>query len=161
MFGNIEDFKSKIEQRTVEAAKIANHKNHYILIAKHLMKKKHDEFYLKIAMKALKRMQMRARTVKRKQTYLMNKSKRKFLTQCFTQFRDICHEEAVKRVKQEAEAFRTQLQREKLSALSSKVDQMMTYLGLLEDKIKREQEARIQITEVYNKSLNKGVTTLH
>lgn len=37
---------------------------------------------------------------------------------------------------------------------------MMTYMGLLEDKIKRETEARISLMETYENSLNKGVDVL-
>ena len=43
---------------------------------------------------------------------------------------------------------------------SAKVDQLMIYMGQLEQSIKKEQTAREQLTVTYENSLNKGINTL-
>jgi len=44
---------------------------------------------------------------------------------------------------------------------TSKVDQLMLYMAQLEDKIKSEVQAREQLTQTYEQSLNKGVNKLN
>ena len=111
-------------------------------------------------MKALKDFHRREGEFKRKATYILNLYQRRFVSRVFREMRDTAHEEAKARVNRETAEFKRELQRQKLTALSSKVDQMMQYMGQLEDKIKREQDARSQLMETYSASLNKGVDVL-
>jgi len=65
------------------------------------------------------------------------------------------------RIAKEEVTFRKNLEKEKLTMWSSKVDQLMLYMAQLEDKIKSEVQAREQLTVTYEKSLNRGVTVLN
>ena len=57
--------------------------------------------------------------------------------------------------------FRQNMETEKLTMWTSKVDQLMLYMAQLEDKIKTEVLAREQLTQSYEMSLNRGVRTLN
>ena len=75
--------------------------------------------------------------------------------------REICHDEGKERINREEIVFRKNLETEKLTMWSSKVDQLMLYMAQLEDKIKSEVQAREQLTISYESSLNKGVNVLN
>lgn len=57
--------------------------------------------------------------------------------------------------------FRKNLETEKLTMWTEKVDQLMLYMGQLENKIKQEVAAREQLAQTYEQSLNKGAKLLN
>jgi hypothetical protein len=75
--------------------------------------------------------------------------------------RTICHNDGKKKIKDWQAVFRNEMETEKLTMWSSKVDQLMLYMAQLEDKIKQEVQAREQLTVTYEGSLNKGVNKLN
>lgn len=48
-----------------------------------------------------------------------------------------------------------------LNVFTSKVDALLLYMAQLEEKIKVEQEAREELTQTYEASLNQGVSRLN
>jgi hypothetical protein len=56
--------------------------------------------------------------------------------------RTICHNDGKKKIKDWQAVFRNEMETEKLTMWSSKVDQLMLYMAQLEDKIKQEVQAR-------------------
>lgn len=75
--------------------------------------------------------------------------------------RNICHIEGQQKIKEWQAVFKQNLETEKLTMWSSKVDQLMLYMAQIEDKIKQEVQAREQLTISYEGSLNKGVNKLN
>lgn len=66
------------------------------------------------------------------------------------------HEEFTQRLDHEKTTFRTELESQILVQWSTKVNALLLYVAELEDKIKEEQEAREQLAEIYDASLNVG-----
>lgn len=59
------------------------------------------------------------------------------------------HQWGKERITSEEKIFRKNLETEKLTMWSSKVDQLMLYMAQLEDKIKGEVQAREQLAVTY------------
>ena len=79
----------------------------------------------------------------------------------FREWRSVSHQWGKERITKEEKVFRTNLETEKLTMWSSKVDQLMLYMAQLEDKIKGEVQAREQLAVTYETSLNRGVGKLN
>jgi len=98
---------------------------------------------------------------KRIAAYARNTIYRNSLQRIFRSWRNVSHEWGKERINKEEAVFRKNLEREKLTMWTSKVDQLMLYMAQLEDKIKTEVQAREQLTITYESSLNRGVNVLN
>jgi len=83
------------------------------------------------------------------------------LTKFFRSWRGVTREIGRERIKTEQVVFRKDLETQKLTMWTTKVDQLMLYMAQLEDKIKSEVQAREDLTQTYEGSLNKGMTTFN
>ena len=81
------------------------------------------------------------------------------LTKFFRSWRGISRVEGRIRIKSEETIYRKDLETQKLTMWTSKVDQLMLYMAQLEDKIKSEVQAREELTQTYEGSLNRGMKT--
>ena len=70
--------------------------------------------------------------------YTRNTIYRNSLTRFLRGWRAVTHQEGKERIHREEKVFRQNLETEKLTMWSSKVDQLMLYMAQLEDKIKQE-----------------------
>ena len=117
--------------------------------------------YYRIYMQAWKAYLKRRKGKKRVAAHSRNFIYRKSLTRFFRGWRDVAHEWGRDRINAEESTYRKNLETEKLTMWTSKVDQLMLYMAQLEDKIKTEVQAREQLAVAYESSLNKGVKTLN
>ena len=81
---------------------------------------------------------------------------RKKLKSYFDAFYQQCHIEGKEKIVAHTEQYRKELETEKLTIWTEKVDQLMLYMGQLENKIKDEVQAREKLTVSYENSLTKG-----
>ena len=86
---------------------------------------------------------------------------RKKLKAYFDGFYQTCHKEGKERILREEEVFRKNLETDKLTIWTEKVDQLMLYMGQLENKIKDEVQAREKLSITYENSLHKGAQQLN
>jgi nitrogenase subunit NifH len=86
------------------------------------MKKKNELGIKQKIMSGLKKYLTICRMHNRKVAYITNTNKRRFMLLMFTAFKNTCHKQAMDRVKRDTDLYKRELQREKLSALTSKVD---------------------------------------
>ena len=84
----------------------------------------------------------RRKEKKRVAAYSRNTIYRNSLTRFFREWRNVSHAWGKERILREEKVFRQNLETEKLTMWSSKVDQLMLYMAQLEDKIKQEVQAR-------------------
>lgn len=96
-----------------------------------------------------KQYQKRKKEKKRVAAYSRNTIYRNSLTRYFRSWRVVSHEWGKERITKEEKVFRQNLETEKLTMWSSKVDQLMLYMAQLEDKIKQETQAREQLAVSY------------
>lgn len=78
----------------------------------------------------------RQKEKKRVAAYSRNTIYRNGLTRFFREWRTVSHDWGKERILREEKIFRQNLETEKLTMWSSKVDQLMLYMAQLEDKIK-------------------------
>ena len=78
----------------------------------------------------------RQKEKKRVAAYSRNTIYRNGLTRFFREWRTVSHDWGKERILREEKTFRQNLETEKLTMWSSKVDQLMLYMAQLEDKIK-------------------------
>jgi hypothetical protein len=71
-------------------------------------------------------------------TYSKNTIRRGMLSRIFNNWQKVSHQLGKERIACEEVTFRKNLEKEKLTMWSSKVDQLMLYMAQLEDKIKQE-----------------------
>ena len=81
--------------------------------------------------------------------YSRNTIYRNSLTRFFRGWSKVTHHEGKERIQREEKVFRQNLETEKLTMWSSKVDQLMLYMAQLENKIKSEVQAREQLAVTY------------
>ena len=98
---------------------------------------------------------------KRVENYWSNHYYRNYLKKVFVNWREVTHTWGKERINMLEKEFRQNMETEKLTMWTSKVDQLMLYMAQLEDKIKTEVLAREQLTQSYEMSLNRGVRTLN
>ena len=91
----------------------------------------------------------RKKEKKRVAAYSRNTIYRNSLTRFFREWRSVSHQWGIERINREEKVFRKNLETEKLTMWSSKVDQLMLYMAQLEDKIKQEVQAREQLAVTY------------
>jgi aconitase A len=97
---------------------------------------KFNKYLYKVAMKHLKIYFKRKREKKRINAYVRNTVYRNNLLRMFRGWRKVAHEDGKIRIESEEKKYRLNLEREKLTMWTSKVDQLMLYIAQLEDKIK-------------------------
>lgn len=83
------------------------------------------------------------------------------LTKFFRAWRGCTREMGRERIKIEQVSYRKDMETMKLTMWTTKVDQLMLYMAQLEDKIKSEVQAREDLTQTYEGSLNRGMTTFN
>lgn len=103
----------------------------------------------------------RKREKNRKAAYTRNTIYRNRLTRIFRGWRSSTHEWGIERLNNSEDGFRKDMEREKLTMWTSKVDQLMLYMAQMEDKIKSEVKAREMLSVTYEQSLNRGVNKLN
>jgi hypothetical protein len=94
----------------------------------------------------------------RKAAYSRNTIYRNRLTRVFRGWRSTTHEWGIDKSE---DSTRKDMEREKLTMWTSKVDQLMLYMAQMEDKIKSEVKAREMLSVTYEQSLNRGVNKLN
>jgi hypothetical protein len=97
----------------------------------------------------------------RKAAYSRNTIYRNRLTRVFRGWRSTTHEWGIDRLNKSEDSTRKDMEREKLTMWTSKVDQLMLYMAQMEDKIKSEVKAREMLSVTYEQSLNRGVNKLN
>ena len=117
---------------------------------------KSDGFRLKLVMKAWRSYFAVYKRKARLAAFTRNNLYRKKMKRLFTSWRGVTHEEFTVRLDHEKTTFRTELESQILVQWSTKVNALLLYVAELEDKIKEEQEAREQLAEIYDASLNVG-----
>ena len=118
-------------------------------------------FYYRVCMKYWSKFVKHRREKKRVAAYSRNTIYRNKLQRQFRGWRNVSHQWGKERINTEEAVFRKNLEREKLTMWTCKVDQLMLYMAQLEDKIKSEVQAREQLTVTYESSLNRGVNVLN
>ena len=114
-------------------------------------------YYYKICMKAMKKYLKRKKEKKRIGAYTRNTIHRNKMKRFFKGWHEVSHQWGKDRIAKESAEYKLDLETERLTMWTSKVDQLMLYLRQLEGKIKTEVQAREQLTIAYEQSLNKGV----
>lgn len=117
--------------------------------------------YYRTYVKAWKAYYLRRKEKKRVAAYSRNTIYRKSLTRFFRGWGTVTHEWGRARIREEEAVYRKNLETEKLTMWTSKVDQLMLYMAQLEDKIKSEVKAREQLAITYETSLNRGAQRLN
>mmetsp|Transcript_9080 Transcript_9080/g.15332 ORF Transcript_9080/g.15332 Transcript_9080/m.15332 type:complete len:249 (-) Transcript_9080:245-991(-) len=103
----------------------------------------------------------RRREKKRVGAYSRNTVYIGMLRRFLRSWRNVTHQWGKERITREEAVYRKNLETEKLTMWTSKVDQLMLYMAQLEDKIKSEVQAREQLALTYEQSLNRGVHRLN
>ena len=103
----------------------------------------------------------RKREKNRKAAYTRNTIYRNRLTRIFRGWRTGTHEWGIDRLNNNEDVYRKDMERQKLTMWTSKVDQLMLYMAQMEDKIKSEVKAREMLSVTYEQSLNRGVSKLN
>lgn len=114
-----------------------------------------------LAFQAWHKYYIRSKGWKRRRACYWNTFMRSRLTKFFRSWRGVTREIGRERIKTEQVVFRKDLETQKLTMWTTKVDQLMLYMAQLEDKIKSEVQAREDLTQTYEGSLNKGMTTFN
>ena len=91
----------------------------------------------------------RRREKNRKAAYTRNTIYRNRLTRIFRGWRGTTHQWGIVRISNKEDGFRKEMEREKLTMWTSKVDQLMLYMAQMEDKIKAEVKAREMLSVTY------------
>lgn len=118
-------------------------------------------FYFRVCVKFWRMYVRRRREKNRKAAYTRNTIYRNRLTRIFRGWRSATHEWGIERLDSNEDVFRKDLERQKLTMWTSKVDQLMLYMAQMEDKIKSEVKAREMLSVTYEQSLNRGVSKLN
>lgn len=114
-------------------------------------------YYFKISLKAMRQYMTRKKGKKRIDAYARNTIYRNMMKRVFKRMVAVQHKRGMERIAVESAQYKLDLETERLTMWTSKVDQLMLYLRQLEGKIKTEVQAREQLTIAYESSLNKGV----
>jgi len=85
----------------------------------------------------------------RKAAYTRNTIYRNRLTRIFRGWRSSTHEWGIDRLNKNEVVVRNDMERQKLTMWTSKVDQLMLYMAQMEDKIKSEVKAREMLSFTY------------
>lgn len=112
-----------------------------------------------VAFQAWHKYYLRKKGWKRRRACFWNTFMRNRLTKFFRSWRGVSRVEGRERIKKEEIIYRKDLETQKLTMWTSKVDQLMLYMAQLEDKIKSEVQAREDLTQTYEGSLNRGMKT--
>lgn len=99
---------------------------------------KRRNYYFRICFNGFKKRLKYVREKKRISAYARNTAYRNNLLRIFRSWRTITHAWGKVRINEMEKTFRLNLEREKLTMWTSKVDQLMLYIAQLEDKIKTE-----------------------
>ena len=99
---------------------------------------------------------MSRRRRKRLERRTQRESRRKTLQKCFDALRHKAHKNFVSTLDQKEHEFRAELEAKILVQHQKRVDSLLLYAAELEDKIKMEQDAREQMTKLYDESLQTG-----
>jgi hypothetical protein len=118
-------------------------------------------FYYRVCIKFWKVYVKKRKEKNRKAAYTRNTIYRNMLTRVFRGWRTSTHEWGIERLNNNEDSYRKDLERQKLTMWTSKVDQLMLYMAQMEDKIKSEVKARESLSVTYEQSINRGVSKLN
>jgi hypothetical protein len=158
---NIDEFLETMEDKKNQMSLLGKQKEQDMSCLRRFFEMKKRLFYYRVSMKYWKKYLKHMKEKKRVAAYTRNSLYRRRLTQWFRGWNKVSHTWGKERIDAEESSFRKNLEFEKLTMWSSKVDQLMLYMAQLEDKIKTEVKAREDLTVTYETSLNKGVSTLN
>jgi uncharacterized protein YdcH (DUF465 family) len=158
---NIDEFIETIEQKKRSSQELSDLKQRNLSCIIRFVNMKNRLAQQKSVFKAWTIYHNRKQKKHRVATYSKNTITRGMLSRIFNQWQIVSHLDGKERFAREEVIFRKALEKEKLTMWSSKVDQLMLYMAQLEDKIKSEVQAREDLTNTYETSLNKGVTVLN
>lgn len=139
---NIDQFVETIEDKKQQVFNLEKLKDQNMSCLQRFLEIKHRLYMYKICLKVLKAHTKRKREKKRVAAYSRNTIYRKSLTRFFKGWAQVTHAWGKERINSEEAVYRRNLETEKLTMWSSKVDQLMLYMAQLEDKIKTEVQAR-------------------
>jgi hypothetical protein len=106
-------------------------------------------YYYKLCIKYWRIYVKRRVEKNRKAAYTRNTIYRNSLTRIFRGWRSCSHSWGIERINNSEDIFRKDLERQKLTMWTSKVDQLMLYMAQMEDKIKSEVKAREMLSLTY------------
>lgn len=158
---NVDRFVEMMEDKKFQMGELGKKSNADMSCLKRFFAMKERLFYYRVVMKFWKKYLKHKKEKKRVAAYSRNTIYRNKMQRIFRGWRHVSHEWGKERINNEEGTFRKNLEREKLTMWTSKVDQLMLYMAQLEDKIKTEVKAREELTVTYESSLNRGVRTLN
>ena len=157
---NVDEFIETIQLKKQTTVELKDLKSRNLSCIIRFVNMKHRLAQQKQVYKAWLKYHNRKLQKNRVATYSRNTIRRGMLSRIFNNWQRVSHQMGKERIVKEEHSFRKNLEKEKLTMWSSKVDQLMLYMAQLEDKIKSEVQAREELTVSYERSLNKGVTVL-
>eukprot|EP00356_Strombidium_inclinatum_P005259 CAMPEP_0170481962 /NCGR_PEP_ID=MMETSP0208-20121228/2195_1 /TAXON_ID=197538 /ORGANISM="Strombidium inclinatum, Strain S3" /LENGTH=278 /DNA_ID=CAMNT_0010754753 /DNA_START=362 /DNA_END=1195 /DNA_ORIENTATION=+ len=157
---NIDQFIETIEEKKSQVFNLEKVKEQNMSCLQRFFEMKIRLSYYRTCIKAWRAYVKRRREKKRVAAYSRNTIYRNSLTRFFRSWREVSHVWGKERIAREKAVYRKNLETEKLTMWTSKVDQLMLYKAQLEDKIKKERFAREQLANTYESALNKGVNSL-
>lgn len=113
-------------------------------------------YYYKIVFKAMRYRHDVKKRKNRLMAYTRNVLHRNRMRRFFESWRGVSHQWFKERLDSEKDSFRADLESKILVQWQSKVDALTLYFGQLEEKIQQEQEARENLTQLYDRSLLAG-----
>ena len=135
---NIDQFIETIEEKKKYVVENKDLKKCRMSMIEKFCEKKVREYYYRLVFKHLKIRHYAKKEKKRIAAYSRNTCYRAKLQKIFRSWRTVSHTEGKQRINDNEKTFRLNLEREKLTMWTSKVDQLMLYIAQLEDKIKTE-----------------------
>ena len=156
-FENIEAFKETIQSKKDQLVELQKLKSQNVSMMQKFFHLKIRAYYFKICMHAWKKYLIRQRKKNRIAAYTRNTIHRNRMKRFFKGWQEVSHNWGKERITRESAEYRLNMETERLTMWTSKVDQLMLYLRQLEGKIKTEVQAREHLTIAYEQSLNKGV----
>ena len=154
---NISQFMETIEDKKISQVELQKFKEQNTSCMQRFFQMKVRAYYFKVCMKAMKTYLKRKREKKRVGAYTRNTIHRNRLKRFYKGWQVVSHQWGKERIAKESAVYKLDLETDRLTMWTSKVDQLMLYLRQLEGKIKTEVQAREQLTYAYESSLNKGV----
>lgn len=139
---NIDQFVETIDDKKQQVFSLDKLKEQNMSCLARFLEIKHRLYMYKICLKVLKAHTKRNREKKRVAAYSRNTVYRNSLSRFFKGWATATHAWGKERINSEEAVYRRNLETERLTMWSSKVDQLMLYMAQLEDKIKTEVQAR-------------------
>lgn len=139
---NISSFMETIEEKKLQSQDLQKLKEQNVSCMQRFFQMKVRVYYYKICMKAMKKYLKRKKEKKRIGAYTRNTIHRNKMKRFFKGWHEVSHQWGKDRIAKESAEYKLDLETERLTMWTTKVDQLMLYLRQLEGKIKTEVQAR-------------------